>query len=244
MAGAPDVANDFEAWARVAALLRQCTPETTAAALREIGLDTAVWREVNEDWARLLNEDIAAGRMDRPQRYALICREEQTAQREQRSSAADFRDRLTPRKAPMPASKQPDTLPGLKTGRAASRAHTPAKTQDALPTNDFRQELSPVEDPLPRPLGGQLETAAGARGADLVEATRQANEAALWTLQRYAQLMADLSSRPDEADEIWTGAGITNTQARPHVQRHWKRKMDASPTLLERYNALVDELRS
>jgi hypothetical protein len=76
MGETPDVANDFDAWAHVAALVRQRSVEERVTLLRDLGIDHATWRELNEDWARLLNEDIAAGRMDRPRRYAQICRDE------------------------------------------------------------------------------------------------------------------------------------------------------------------------
>ena len=246
MAGVPDVASDFEAWAHVAALLRQRSAAKKAELLGELGLDEKIWSEVNEDWARLLNEDIAAGRMGRPSRYAAICREDlERRQQEQEMSSDDFRRKLTPGAPPMPKSKQPDTAPGIEEAYATTqRPNDGAVSAGAPPPpSDFRRELVPVEVELPRPVVGQVDTVAGAGGADLVAAAREANEAALWTVRRYAELVVELESRPDDADETWAAAGISNPRARPHVRAHWQRKMKSDSALQEKFNEHLDELR-
>jgi hypothetical protein len=70
-----DVEKDFEAWAQLAARLRLRTPDERRTMLRDLGLAQA-WDEIHENWARRLNQEIAAGRMDMPYRYARICARE------------------------------------------------------------------------------------------------------------------------------------------------------------------------
>lgn len=88
MADRPNVEEVFEAWAHVAARVRKRTREEQQKILGGLGIG-AEWDSVHETWSKRLNEDILANRMDRPQRYAQICREEQERRRRTGGAAAD-----------------------------------------------------------------------------------------------------------------------------------------------------------
>jgi len=252
----PEVEQQFEAWAQVAARLRHRPREERLTILDELGLTESYWRDVNEAWAKSLNDDIAAGRMERPYRYAQICKRE-LARRDDPSPSAkrDFREDLTPLGHPqVPLSRQPETQPNLVIGSDdelptldTSPRTAVAESNDAglLRPDDFRRELVPIERPLAMPSPDQIDTAAGGEGvADLVEAARQANSAALWPLEKWASLCADLDRSPDEADQLWSAVGVTNPRARPHIRTHWKRKLAREPETRDRFDRLLAALRS
>jgi hypothetical protein len=75
-----NVAEDFEAWASLAARLRVATVQERRTLLGELGLE-ATWEAIHEGWARALNEEIAAGRLERPERYLALCATEASAAR-------------------------------------------------------------------------------------------------------------------------------------------------------------------
>jgi hypothetical protein len=68
-----DLERDFELWARLAARLRLASEAHRAAILEGQGLADR-WTAIHEIWSRVLVEDIAAGRMERPNRYLELCR--------------------------------------------------------------------------------------------------------------------------------------------------------------------------
>lgn len=252
MTSRPDVEQQFEAWAQVAARLRHRPRNEKVEILEGLGLSESYWRDVNEAWAKSLNEDIAAGRMERPFRYAQICKAE-LARRDDPVAQPDFRDSLTPPAHPrVPLSRQPETQPGHFT--AVAEDEEPTLSKEASPTydasddaprpDDFRRELVPVERPLAAPSPHQIHTVEGGEGsADLVEAARQANAAALWPVEKWATLCARLDDFPDDADRIWSEVGVTNPRARPHVRAHWKRKLSKEPATRARFKALLAERR-
>ncbi len=173
MTSQPDYQTDFEAWASLAAQLRSMPEDERTTAVQARGLATHDWTRIHESWAGQLNEDIANGRMERPGRYAELCREAM-AQRSSEISAVSAKAPAPSSQGaapapepPRPAERKPD--PGTdKSSRARKRAHlmntmelpqtempaaepsqaapAPRKPQKTLPPQPSAQH---VEAPLP-----------------------------------------------------------------------------------------------
>ena len=263
-----DVERDFEAWAVVAARLRQRSTQEKRAILDAEGIAEATWSRINEAWAKVLNDDIAASRMDRPYRYAELCKAElarrnstppapppstpppattpSTPPPPGRAPRPDFRDSVTPpAKPPAPRSRQMKTAPGISREELGGANQPPTERFDpnAGPApDDFRRELVPVEKPLAPPMPYQIDTVEGGEGAaDLVEAASQAKAAALWPLAKWAELCSRLEAAPEDAERIWREVGVTNPRARPHIRDHWKKRLAQNPAERDQYKTLVSE---
>lgn len=77
MGAASNAEEDFDVWANLSARLRVCSIEQRRALLVANGLEER-WERIHEAWARVLNQEIAAGKLERPERYLALCaREEQ-----------------------------------------------------------------------------------------------------------------------------------------------------------------------
>jgi hypothetical protein len=71
----PDVINDFEAWARVAAHLLRRDADEQLAILRSLEL-ADVFPQANAVWSAALREDVARRQTTRVSRYGQLCAEE------------------------------------------------------------------------------------------------------------------------------------------------------------------------
>jgi hypothetical protein len=129
----PNVEEVFEAWAHVAARLRKRSVAEQATILADLGIG-AEWTAVHESWSRRLNDDIGAGRMERPERYASICREEQ--ERRRRTSA------LPPR---------PTTPPAVASRALTPLAPPPVAPEPAAPPVPPRAFVPPLKGATPLP---------------------------------------------------------------------------------------------
>ena len=131
-----DPAADFESWAQLAARLRLLDEGQQRALLAEHQLADS-WASIHESWSRELNEDIAAGRMERPQRYAQLCREARHGRADGPPGA------LAP---PLPpGAPAPPPPPG-----AAQRQPPPPPARGSRGSgsaSDFRQDLTPDHRP-------------------------------------------------------------------------------------------------
>lgn len=230
-----NVRSDFEAWAHVAARLRQRSTVEQHAILAELGL-VDVWEAIHEQWAGLLNCDIAAAQLERPARYAAICRDEmarrqlhpEVGERYAAEPAGDFREQLAPRAdSPLkPASDQQHTL-------------TAAHQVPGL--EDFRDHLTPRDAAPPRPKSDQRRTHKTLERPSLSSALLAKQAATEWSVVQYAELCAALESADDQNAE-WTARGFVDTESRAYVQTQWGRRFEADPPLRSAWSRLVEEL--
>lgn len=70
-----DIDVDFEEWATASARLLRRSILDRAHVLREAGLSSR-WAEIDEHWYEVLVQDIDAGRLDRLDRYVVLCQRE------------------------------------------------------------------------------------------------------------------------------------------------------------------------
>ncbi len=224
MAAPPDVDSDFEAWARVAAQLRLHGAAAQRAILDGLGLDEERWREINEDWSRLLNEDISAGRTGRPERYAAICRHDFA----ERTHEAIQRLRRALSDAP-------------ETARAAPWEPMTLRQKDEPKPAPAFQRVATQVSPHVSPHVARDGDTDPAGSAEMVDAARQAELGSLWTVEQFAELACALDAHPERSDQLWRRAGISNPLARPHVLAHWKRVLATDPALAARYAAYREQ---
>ncbi|MBM4376136.1 MAG: hypothetical protein FJ095_13720 [Deltaproteobacteria bacterium] len=71
-----NVAEDFEAWASLAARLRVASTVERQTLLATAGLASS-WESLHEAWAAQLNAEIASGALERPNRYLALCAEQE-----------------------------------------------------------------------------------------------------------------------------------------------------------------------
>ncbi|MBM4359057.1 MAG: hypothetical protein FJ096_13210 [Deltaproteobacteria bacterium] len=115
-----NVAHDFEAWASLAARLRVASAQERRMLLRDAGLETT-WDATHEGWARTLNAEIAAGQLERPERYLARCAEEATRVRGAASvTLPGFADEDTGGALPFASSVPPPPSSGPASNEAAA----------------------------------------------------------------------------------------------------------------------------
>jgi hypothetical protein len=203
---APDVRSDFEAWAQVAARLRLRSADERADILSSLGL-TQVWDEIHEAWALRLNQDIAAGRMELPHRYARICAKEIAGRPPSLAPPS-----LAPETRPMQLSMD---------ARASSRA-------------GFRDAIAPTAGPTP-PIPGQRETLARDSSAEavVVSAIKAKEAVEHWSVQQYARLCRELgrAANEDQRQAIWQGIGVMRVAEQQWVQQQWGERLAYDPRL-------------
>ncbi len=226
MAGA-DPATDFEAWASLAARLRERPSSERARLLHELGL-TPTWDGIHEAWSRALNDDIVNRRMERPNRYLEICAAEQRARA---SAPGDFREALMPAASPpVPVPAQSQTLP-----IGAFGAALPA------PAADFRASLLP-RTAISAPVAGQEQTLTNLdAGGILASANAATGLVEGWPVERWAEHCAALARAASwkEAEARWVELGVENPADRAWVESKWAARLAAAPQLYERFRVVV-----
>lgn len=138
-----DLAEDFEAWAALAARVRILPDAARAIVLERAGV-SRVWDAVNEEWSRRMNDEIRSGALARPNRYLALC-EAELARSEEVAPATLADVALAPSAAPLPFSAQATAEPSSHPG---ARAVTDAAA--AAFFADLRASSASVVPPLPR----------------------------------------------------------------------------------------------
>lgn len=182
MADRPNVEEVFEAWAHVAARVRKRSREERETILSGLGIGPE-WDAVHEMWSKRLNEDILANRMDRPQRYARICREEQ--QRRNRTGAG-------------PTSGAPETAPAAPA--PAPPAPAAAPPIGAPPFQPLTGGSGPPP-PIPQTPGQPTNVQLGVTGSPVLGVNPIPNAAAKPPMRRRAETL-DIKESDVEGDAI------------------------------------------
>lgn len=145
------VKDEFEAWAALAARMRVGRAQDRAAMLRQHGLEEH-WESINEAWARCLNEDIAAGAMGRPHRYAELCAFEASTSllRPSATLPGEALERAEPaipfeRFAPLRAPSRSSSPPAESFGTAAFAALRGSAA--AAPSASFSRSAATLSEP-------------------------------------------------------------------------------------------------
>ncbi len=242
-----DVANNFDDWAQVAARLRERSASERTAILVALGLNDG-WAQHNEAWAKRLNQDIEAGRMELPTRYARICTEELSRRRKlrpdgvtQSNRADDFRVKLTP---PAAATEPlPDQLHTLSEEELARVLKAYQQQADERVGGDFRERLTPARLAPQPPQPGQLATQTGADRNALMASARKARLALSWSVEEYARLciqLGQLAAGDEQARaEVWKKTGISCAEDQQFVVYEWNLRLAADTALKRRWLAFV-----
>lgn len=150
MADRPNVEDVFEAWAHVAARIRKRPKDEQRVILESLGIGPE-WDSVHETWSRRLNEDIVANRMDRPERYARICRDEQ--ERRLRSAAPPPPAPPPPVTAAVPAIEAAPGLGAMSLGGRPLGAPQPPPARKSAPAAPLMRPVTPPPPAPAPPLG-------------------------------------------------------------------------------------------
>ncbi len=211
-----NVQTDFEAWAHLAARLRLRTAAERGAILRDLGLLHS-WDEIHETWSRRLNQDIAAGRMELPHRYARICAKEAAAH----AHVATAQAIPPPATAPLPTAAMPQSV-------------APQTAPMDLGPYGFRAALTPIDAP-PAPAPGQAQTFSKNAAAEeaMVSAIKAKEAVEHWSVERYARLCAELgrAATEDQRQAIWHAVGVTRPAEQQWVQQQWGERLAFDPAL-------------
>ena len=249
---------DFLSWATVAARLRNRPLDEQDAILEELGWDGASWRGANELWARRITDDIAAQRLERPQRFAQLCREEMSVRRALDRVAAtrsrgvgggtgtlDSSAGRRPSAHPVPRSPSPP-LPSRHAPPSdgqitlTSEGSVPPPAAPADQGADFRDELTGRRAPK-RPHAGQRMTEADAMVERAADVVAQIDLGRSWSVEQYAALCAALASTPTRAEREWASRGIVQEAARNQIDLEWRRRFNAHPELEARWLSLIEQ---
>ena len=90
---AAPAAPSFEAWAELSIRTIGAPPEVKLAALAAQGLTFDAWTRIDDDYLRVLNADLMAGRTERPALYAARCHAEMARRRSAGAPAGDVAGR-------------------------------------------------------------------------------------------------------------------------------------------------------
>ncbi len=197
-----NVEDDFEAWAHVAARVRVRSSAERQAILRDLGL-LQTWEEIHENWARRLNRDIAAGRMDLPHRYARICAKEAAAHANVAIAP------VTPPVSAPPRTEPMDLGPYELRGGPATEALPPTLGQVPTVSQSALAE------------------------AVMISAIKAKEAVEHWSVERYARLCAELgrAAAEDQRQAIWQTVGVTRPAEQQWVQQQWGERSAFDPAL-------------
>lgn len=262
----------FVDWAALSAKIRIASPAEQARLLASAMLSAPAWIQVHESWAERMNEDIASGRMELPERYAAACLAEQ--QRQQ----AGFRQEHEPTPAapihgmnqPIEGPDQPIEGPVTKRTSHGSRNHSataqhpvaategpfplaeanlPANRNRAevvAPGGDFRHNLTPLGDPIERARPAQHGTMQRINAVELRGETNRVLEAVQWSVEQYARWSAALEQHTHDVEgqrRLWQVIGILNISEQVYVLNRWNLRLSQDPDLNLRYQRLLAECR-
>lgn len=263
-AGATEL--DFDGWAQLSAKLRIASPTEQTQLLAKANLTASGWAQIHEAWAQRLNEDIAANRMDLPERYAARCFEE--LQRKQAASETASETAPPPESSPheLEASspiteRRPESPkdPELAPAHSTEGKDSPFPLAQAKPSQpnagqpghqqsgDFRNELTPLEDRVSPARPAQRGTMQRIPVATLQRETSRVNEALQWSVQQFARWSANLEQHahdPEGLARLWQVVGITNTAEQGYVLNQWAMRLNRAPELKREYEQLLAEARA
>jgi hypothetical protein len=211
-----DPSEDFEAWARLSASMLRRTIVERARLVHQAGLARS-WRDLDARCFDVLAEDVAAGRLERLDRYLALC---EAALRERRASGEQVPSPLDEQFAPVPN-------PSAPTARRISESATPPLARDLPPAG--------LRPPAPKP--NQSSTAVFRQ--ELRGALAVGQEAASWPLEQYARFCAELEVDPGQRDAIWAAHGIGSAVAAEAVHGVWQSQFDDDAELESRHRELV-----
>ncbi len=240
--GPPDVENDFEAWATVAAKLLKRSPVEQRRILTELEL-VYLWPQANDQWSAVLAQDFVDERDTRSRRYCVICAEEMKRRRVG-PDKADGDDR--PRRFIQPNPKADKARTRSKPTRAECEDGPPTEKKPPKmigpvasqePTIGFIDRLAPkdIQPQTPRP--GQESTAAQDM-RNVASAVQAANEALCWPLEKFAKFCAEIDHEPERIQLIAAHYGIRG-EAIEFVREGWQERLDSEPDLREQWSRLV-----
>ncbi len=237
MVSAPDVVNDFEAWATVSSRLVSKSDDARAELLAELGV-AEVWRNANLAWTRAIASDILEMRLDRARRYAEIC-----ARVLDRDTALDLASSLsddlgldtthririgvpsTPPSdrfaAAVGGSDRPVPLP--KRGQATTQTVATEIAQRVLSAED-------KNDAGDAPLPGDSQTSLLA-----IPSTTMTSEEP-WTVDRYARYVATHEAGQESEEAIDERFGVSDGGA---LRQRWDERLGADAALTKRYEDLL-----
>ena len=234
MNDAPDVVNDFEAWARVSAELHGRDEAEGDLLLQRQGL-AGVLENGHASWSKALAGDMVELSLRRVLRYAEILAEELEGRDLQGGAEADFRHQALYGRVRTPTPSPIKKVGGTPfTTDAADRAPTTrmrlgAGFLESLPT-------SRVEAPAP----DQDTTRHGDAHNPFVDALAAAEAAIAWPVEHWARYRAELLAGQEDDAVVHARHGLVDPKARAHVERKWQARLAADTVLEQRFVSLCE----
>lgn len=211
MSEAPDLKQDFLAWARISARLFRRPVAERLRVMRDTGV-AAIWEEADAHWFDVLIEDLRAGHLNRLQQYVALCADSLRQQGDKLASPCEDLQTATGPFGTKPIQDHPDGVPRFARKLAQDRAPIPP-TDDQLETSIF---LDDVRD----------EALTIAMAMD-------------WPLSTYTWLRAELAHRPENAVDVWEARGIRTPRAQQAVLAAWEERLREDEHLRHKHDMLL-----